>query len=179
MIGTFFDLPGHNVDTLNSILAYEWENIKEKIPDEDSDVFEEEKNVQFYVNQNNFNKTYQVLSVLPDEAEEGLKEKAEKVTNIAEEVIKEHINSRIEAGRIIAQAEMPNATLEELNGYINTVWDDANKEIEAQGLSSIFEKEWWIMVNTNSIGELYCPWELVLKREGGGISRKYTEDKSK
>ena len=141
MIGTFFDLPGHNADTLNGILAYESQKLYERTPDEISDVFEEEKGVQFYVNQNDFNKTFEVLAALPEEPEEGLAEKAQEVQTIAEEIIKEHINARIESGKISTQAELPNTTLEDLNGIINTVWDDANQEIETEGLTSILETQ--------------------------------------
>ena len=92
MIGTFFDLPGHNVDTLNFILAYESEKLLEKTPHEISYVFSEEKKFQFYVNQNDFSKTFEVLAAIPEEPEEGLAEKAQQVQAISEEIIKDHIN---------------------------------------------------------------------------------------
>ena len=162
MIGTFFDLPGHNADTLNGILAYESQKLYERTPDEISDVFEEEKGVQFYVNQNDFNKTFEVLAALPEEPEEGLAEKAQQVQTIAEEIIKEHINARIESGKIATQAELPNTTLEDLNGIINTVWDDTNQEIEAEGLTSILE--------TQSVG-----WEIKLEPRRQIYYLDYTE----
>ena len=107
----------------------------QKAPEECADVFDQEKNVQLYVNPNDFNKTFEVAFALPEEPEERLKEKAEEACSIAEEVIKEHIETRKNQGIVAIKAELPDSTLDDRNGLINTVWDEASQEIEAEGLS--------------------------------------------